>query len=197
MSETENIQRYPLQWPAGWRRSKYTQHSRFSNNTLAKSRDALLHELELLGATQIVVSTNLVVRKSDGLPKDGQRQPVDRGIAIYFKLKGKSQCIPCDKWNCIEDNLWAIKKTVEALRGLERWGAKEMVDAAFTGFKALPTGTNPWWEVLGCQPDSPIASIEEKYKNLAFLNHPDRGGCQEKMVSLNIAFQEAKRIYAC
>lgn len=32
----------------------------------------------------------------------------------------------------------AIEKTIEALRGLERWGAKEMVNAPFRGFKALP-----------------------------------------------------------
>ena len=44
----------------------------------------------------------------------------------------------------------AIAKTIEALRGINRWGTGDMMEAAFKGFSALPApDTNkPWREVL-------------------------------------------------
>lgn len=190
------MQSYPLDWPPGWARSRTKQFARFGDKTLNKAIDGLMHELSLLGANNIVVSANLAIRKSDGLPKSGQRQPEDRGVAVYFSLNKKPQCIPCDKWTTIEDNVWAIKKTVEALRGLERWGAKEMVNAAFTGFKALPetSGTinKPWWEILGLDSNTDLFHAEEKYRKLAFICHPDRGGSQAEMAELNGAIEQAR-----
>ncbi|WP_051532952.1 hypothetical protein [Arthrobacter sp. 9MFCol3.1] len=110
-------------------------------------------ELRLLGVKNIVLSSNQELRR-DGLPYAKRPQPMDRGVAVYFEREGKQQCIPCDKWSRIEDNVQAIRKTIEALRGLERWGAKSMVDAAFQGFLALPATSQAmqlaaWWEVLG------------------------------------------------
>jgi hypothetical protein len=111
----------------------------------------LLDELKRLGARTVVISSNLQIGQH-GLPLSKQRTPEDPGIAVYFVLNGKEQCIPCDKWDRTEDNIKAIGKTIEALRGLDRWGAKDMVDAAFMGFKALPApdgspmiGRAPWY----------------------------------------------------
>lgn len=190
------MQSYPLDWPPGWPRSRSPLTARFGDKTLNKAISGLMHELSLLGGIDVVISANLAIRKSDGLPKSGQRQPEDRGVAVYFNLNKKAQCIPCDKWTTIEDNVWAIKKTVEALRGLERWGAKEMVNAAFTGFKALPENAGafnkPYWEILGIEHDDNLFKAEEKYRKLAFLYHPDRGGNQVKMAELNGAIEQAR-----
>lgn len=146
------MQSYPLDWPPAWPRCKWVQDARFGKRSLPQAVSNLMHELSLLGAKSIVISTNLALRKSDGLPKSGQCQPMDRGAAVYFELKKKPQCIPCDRWKKIEDNIWAISLSIGALRGLNRWGAKEMVDAAFTGFKALPETAGafnkPYWENL-------------------------------------------------
>jgi hypothetical protein len=84
---------YPLQWPPGWERHK-PQYSRFGNKTIHGSTKSLLHELGLLKAKEIIISTDLPLRKSDGLPKSNQRQPIDRGVAVYFKLKNKDQDKP-------------------------------------------------------------------------------------------------------
>jgi hypothetical protein len=65
-----------------------------------------------------------------GRPYVGQRIS-DSGAAVYFTRKGRDQCIACDKWDSVRDNLHAIGKTIEALRGIDRWGTGEMVDAAF------------------------------------------------------------------
>ena len=44
-----------------------------------------------------------------------------------------SRAIACDKWDSIRDNLHAVAKTIEALRGIDRWGTGEMVDAGTLG----------------------------------------------------------------
>jgi hypothetical protein len=63
----------------------------------------------------------------------------------------------------------AIDLTIAALRRLDRWGTKELVNAAFSGFKALPPGGDAafvsgqptwhskedWWEVLGVSENAP------------------------------------------
>jgi hypothetical protein len=181
---------FPLHWPVGWPRTPRPQRARFDTNFSA-ARDGLLDELRRLKASQIVISSNLELRR-DGLPKAQRRQPDDCGVAVYFLLNGHPQCIPSDKWNCIEDNLQAVRLTVAALRGLERWGAKEMVTAAFRGFAALPEGGNrSWWEVLGVGMNAQEADIRAAFVRLARIAHPDAGGSHEAFVELQKAYEDA------
>jgi len=177
------VDAYPLNWPTGWKRTQWPQPSRFGNHSLAYAMGYLMNELKRLGASHIVVNTNLTVRKTDGLPKSGQRQPDDRGVAVYFRLYNENQCIPCDKWNRIECNIWAIAKSVEALRGLERWGAKEMVKASFQGFKALPeTATQPKVDYFsGCVTKDECKS---RFRDLSKTLHPDQGGDGERFAEM-------------
>ncbi len=181
--EFDGVQANPLSWPFNWKRTKYPTNARF-NTTFAVARDKLLRELELIGASKIIISSNLELRK-DGLPYAQQRNVEDSGVAVYFVLNNKEQCIPCDKWRTPADNIQAIRKTVEALRGLERWGAKEMVNVAFKGFQALPMpeGYEDYFGHCAGQ-----IEVEETYKTLRKRLHPDMGG------STN-AFQEMMRQY--
>ncbi len=172
------IDAYPLQWPPAWPRTKWPLRAKFKT-PFSYARDQLLRELDLLGATNVVISTNMMTRQ-DGLLYAKQRLPDDRGVAVYFTLNGDQQCIPCDKWDQVHDNLQAVRLTVEALRGLERWGAKEMVNAAFRGFKALPESTivtpysaQPWHDVLQVSPSADPDIIKSAYRKLASKYHPD------------------------
>ncbi len=190
------IDAYPLQWPPAWPRTDYPRHAQFQTSFVG-ARNNLLRELKLLGATDVIISSNISLRQ-DGLPYAGQRQPEDRGIAVYFNLDGNPQCIPCDKWTTTDDNLQAIRKTVEALRGLERWGAKEMVNAAFRGFKALPESiimgehtSRAWWEVLEVSQDASPEVVKAAYKAQLHYKHPDKGGSQWDFEELQKAFKEA------
>ncbi|MCB9135138.1 MAG: J domain-containing protein [Anaerolineales bacterium] len=184
---------YPLQWPLGWPRTKYPKRARF-DTSFASARDGLLDELRRLGARNVIISTNLELRL-DGLPKAARRQPVDCGAAVYFVLAGQQQCIPCDRWNRIEDNLRAISLTVEALRGLERWGAKETVSAAFRGFHALPAPSpETWWDILELHPQATENEIRTAFRRLARLTHPDAGGDPDEFIKLQNAFEEALRL---
>jgi len=162
---------------------------------VARARRDALDELRKLGATSVVISSNMELRK-DGLPYSAQRRLDDPGVAVYFArlVDGRTvqQCIPCDRWTTVEENLRAIALSVAALRGLERWGAKSMVDAAFAGFKALPerAGGVPWWNVLGCEPDASEDRIRDCYRCEAMDRHPDKGGTHEAFIELQRAFRE-------
>jgi len=191
------IEAYPLQYPAGWSRSQTQQISKFGRYTFEQMRTEVLRELKLLGATDVIISSNLRLRQ-DGYPYSGQRQPEDTGIAVYFKLEGQDQCIPCDKWHRVEDNMRAIAKTIEALRGIERWGAKEMVNAAFRGFKALPEATivtpyqaRAWYEVLEVSQNAGIDVIRAAYRAKLKIVHPDVGGSSEEFMELEKAYRES------
>lgn len=193
------IEAYPLQWPPAWPRTKRPESARF-DTSFGIARNRLLDELRLLGATDVIISSNIELRR-DGLPYSNQRQPDDPAIAVYFKLNGENQCVPCDKWTRTEDNLQAIRKTIEALRGLERWGAKEMVNAAFRGFKALPESiimsehtARAWWEVLEVSQTANPDVIRAAYKAQLHYKHPDKGGNQWKFEELQKAFKEAMSV---
>lgn len=102
---------------------------------------------------------------------------------------------PCDRWRTIAENVQAIAKTIEALRGIERWGAKHMVKAAFRGFAALPekASSRTCWQVLGLLSGSQQTRdhIETAYRAKAKECHPDAGGTHEQMAELNEARQQA------
>lgn len=185
---------YPLQWPEGWPRTPphKRQPSRFSPSGMKDESQYVLWELERLGARHAVVSTNVELRR-DGLPYSSRRAPDDPGVAVYFLLDDRQQCIPCDRWAKVEENARAVWKSIEALRGLERWGAKSFVDAAFRGFEALPPPSGgSWWEVLGIPRHSDREAAETAYRAKAKEAHPDAGGNAEAMARLNKAIQEAR-----
>lgn len=192
------IDAYPLQWPISWPRTKIKQVARF-DTSFARARTQLMRELDLLGATNIIISSNIELRR-DGLPYANQRQLEDVGIAVYFNLSGEQQCVPCDKWTRTEDNLQAIRKTIEALRGLDRWGAKEMVNAAFRGFKSLPESTivtpyqsKIWYEVLEVSPSASPEVIKAAYRQKLLKAHPDHGGSAIDFAEIQKAYKESHR----
>lgn len=192
------IEAFPLSWPKGWPRTKTPARSRFDVPFTA-ARDGLMEQIRLLGGTLPVLSSDLELRR-DGLPYAGQREPADKGVAVYFMWKGQQRVFACDRWDRIKDNIRALEKTIEAVRGIERWGASEMLDRAFSGFTALPAPGEPakrdWRDVLDLNADERSrvskAIIEGRFRYLASQRHPDRaGGSHEAMAELNRARDEA------
>lgn len=188
----ETIDAYPLSWPRHWPRNQKPQASSFKTG-LIDARDGLVRELALLGAKSVVISCN-AERLGNGMIAARQRRIDDTGVAVYFTLKGAQKCIPCDKWIRLEDNLRAVELTINALRGLDRWGAKEIVDAAFQGFTALPeaTGVAAWWDELGVAPSASNDEIDTAYRRLIKQHHPDVGGDVEAFRRVTEAYRQAK-----
>ncbi len=76
---------YPLCWPAGRPRTRYPKRSRFGAN-FVRARNCLMHEIKLLGGQNVVLSTNIPLRR-DGLPLASYRIPINKGVAVYFLYK--------------------------------------------------------------------------------------------------------------
>ena len=184
---------YPLAWPHGWPRTDAYRRERWPSAgvTLDGSLKECQAELRRLGATNIVLSSDCTL---------GMTTPNDPGVVAYCLYDGMQAAIPCDRWNTVAGNLRAIAKTIEAMRGMERWGAKHMIKAMFQGFTALPeatAGQRPWYVVLGLNQNASLAMAEETYRTMAKKAHPDApGGSHEKMAALNAAIAEARKVRA-
>jgi len=187
---------YPLSWPTGWKRTPADQqeYSRFKTG-FGAARSFLFEEIRRMDGTDVVLSTNIPLR-NDGLPRAGMAEPKDRGVAVYFKKDGKDMAFACDQYVNVRDNIYAIAKTIEALRGIERWGASDMMERAFTGFLALPEkASEPWRDILGFTGHEPITvnMVESRFRELARKFHPDiPGNDGDKFKLITAAREQAK-----
>ncbi|WP_438391139.1 hypothetical protein [Caballeronia sp. DA-9] len=187
---------YPLQWPTGRKRTESHRRSRARfESTFAVARDELIAEVRRLGGRNLVISTNIPLRQ-DGLPYASYRKIEDEGVAVYFTYEGQPMSFACDRWDRVEHNMQAIVKTIDALRGIARWGTGDMMKAAFTGFTALPApNAHPTWrDVLAVSAsESNLDVVRRHYRLAASVNHPDKGGSHEVMARLNAALAQAEK----
>jgi hypothetical protein len=191
------LEAYPLSWPFGRARTdRYRRERARFDTTFARVRDNIVREVKLLTSAYrdptVIISSNIPLRR-DGLPLAGQRAPDDPGVAVYFDYKGKQVCFACDRWDTVQDNMQAICKTIEALRGIARWGTGDMLQAAFTGFTALPApASTDWRSVLGIGPHATLDEARAAYRRKASEHHPDRGGSADTMTAINNAWSIAQ-----
>jgi DnaJ domain len=197
--------RYPLTWPTdrprtpAAKRKKALFKHKGGNVTVAEAIKRLMHEISsftpvgqswVIDPEMVIVSSNLLTR-NDGLPRSGQKEPEDPGIAIYFQMRERNYCFACDVWDRTADNIVAIAKHLEAIRGQERWGVGS-IDQAFQGYMALPDQVSRWWLVLGVKPDASQEEIQKAYRRLALESHPDAGGQREDWERIAKAYEQAK-----
>lgn len=170
---------YPLQWPVGWKRTQIPGPSQFKTG-MDKATRGLLAEISRLGGRLPVISSNAMYRQ-DGMPYARQPTIEDTGVAVYFERKGRPVVFACDSYWTVHENIHAIAKTIEALRAIERYGASDMMERAFTGFTALPAPIvagmkRHWREVLlfDAHGDVTAADVQTMYRHQAGLHHPDK-----------------------
>jgi DnaJ domain len=190
---------YPLCWPD--RRPHTIQKSTNRNfkQSFASSRDKCAAEIRRLGGTGLIISSNIRIKR-DGMPEAvdwGKVIKGDPGVAVYFKRNGKEMCFACDRWLHVQDNMYAIALTIEALRGIARWGTGDMMEAAFTGFLALPavgeSSASDWWKTLGLTINATVDQARDAYRILAKKHHPDAGGDPELFRRINEAWQSCQK----
>lgn len=186
---------YPLCWPAGWPRTDWSRRgkSRFGGNTYNQISE-LQRELRLLGAKDVIISSNVPIRQ-DGLPYSdaAKRRYDDPGVAVYFTLKKRPMCMARDSYWTPWENMRSLVLTIEGLRQMERHGGSYMLERAFSGFVAIapPSWKKPWREVFGVKPEW-NGDITTLYREKARSRHPDIGGSDTLMAELNVAYEEAK-----
>lgn len=133
------------------------------------------------------------------------------GVKVIFDRAGKRYIRECNNWESSIDNLRVIGLQIEYLyRALEVYGQNISetsfdveFDKIFSGFLATPDdsalllgdGRSPWYEVLGVKKESAKRDIQNAFKALARVHHPDVGGNEEDFKRLRAAYDEA--IKAC
>ncbi|WP_347558519.1 J domain-containing protein [Robbsia sp. KACC 23696] len=163
--------------------------------TVTDGVQRVLAELQRFGIDRqdVIVSTNVRTRL-DGLPRSGEREPADSGAAVYWQERtGARRVIAIDHYIKVADNLAAIAATLDAMRSIERHGGARILERAFTGFTALPGATAPSWrDVFGVPPDChDMAVVRAAYRRRASSAHPDKGGSNDEMATLNAALRDA------
>ena len=186
----DSTRSYPLYWPEGWPRTEEHKRKRaqFKDRSVHMARRTLVDEVRRFGGRDLIISSNLELRL-DGNPRSGQRQPRDVGVAIFFQRKKIDMALACDVYTTVEDNLWALCRTLDALRQIERDGSPALINRAFKGFAALPDpDTKEWWEVLHVAKNANNEEIRRAYLGLAKQYHPDNGGDP-------VMFDQAQKAY--
>lgn len=197
-------EKYPLQWPAGYKKTPPVDRieSQFKQ-TMHTAQQFLNKEIERLNATDLIISTNIPVRKSDGgfYSEYSSKRLEDPGVSIYFKINGKDRSMCDDQYVYVWENIYALGKGLEALRGIERWGISDFLDRAFTGFPALPESSSlvqtRIWDVLWLS-GQPASSdiIRKSYRRIARKVHPDQpGGSNDAFAELQEAYRQALQIF--
>lgn len=175
----------PLRWPIGRPQTRHQHPAAFRSGSSLVSvdtgRNRLLDELGRLRAANVVITMNR-----------SAREPA--GVAVYFDLlvrpsgARKPHCLSCDRWTRNGDNLTAIAKHIEAIRGQLRWGAAD-VEQMLAGFKELPAQA-PWWSVLGFAGPPNHDALRIRFRELAQRWHPDRPtGDPVKMAEISAAYE--------
>ncbi|HEY9655820.1 MAG TPA: J domain-containing protein [Crinalium sp.] len=198
MSDIPRLE-YPLLWAMGRPRAEQRQPLR-SKVPLARATDDLLYELQLLGATAIIISCNVEPLKQFlGYPEP-YALPQDPGVAVYFTLNGVSYIFACDAIDAVQGNMRAIGQLLREKRLLSEQYPCASIEREFAGYKTamVPVEASPrrkpWWKVLYVSPDAPLAVIEAAYKGLAKIVHSDlvQDGSDAAMTELNRAVEEAR-----
>ncbi len=191
-------QKHPLSWPSGWPRTslygKQTDHRFGGQNriTFSGARTSLLEELRMLGAKDVILSTNHKVGR-DGVAIETTNVK-DHAVAVYFKLKDKQLVMAQDTYTSAAGNMRSLALAIDGLRQMRRHGGAHMMERAFAGFAALPDPNKvDWRATFGFKPDDRItkADISARYRQKAAELHPDRGGSEAAMAQLNVARDQA------
>lgn len=205
-------QPYPLQWPSRLARTipterKWSQFGGRDRGSLSPyaTGQEVIDELARLGATAMMITSHLPSNSVHGVPMAEAQRVADPGIAVWFEYRRLERVLACDRWLKPAENLRAIAKSIEAMRGLDRWGVADVLENVFTGFAAaLPPGApvkRDWREVLGVaglveqleqmETDDLVAVVKARHRKAIAEAHPDAGGSTERAAELNAALDEA------
>jgi hypothetical protein len=195
----------PLLWPEGWPRCQSPQDSKYRFRragqrvggpdfwSLDAARKSLEVELQRLGATDVIVSSNYKAN-SFGTMSESKGRPRDQGIAVYFELDGKPMVMAQDEHARAEENLRSLALAVEAMRQLERHGGGTMRQKAFTGFAALPPPPS-CWQILGLGKGASEDAIDAAWRaKIRFFRLEFPAGDHPLEPGLNAARDEALRL---
>lgn len=145
------------QRPPGFRRDK----GPFKVTTWSRVEYFLMNELSKLGAKDVTLAIDLpnpAHWNMQGAPRADARAQSPAVIVAFTRKDGVRLTFPCDTYADWQTNVYAIAKSLEALRAVDRYGVTQG-DQQYVGFKALPPG--------GGSPGAPVMTEEDAATILA------------------------------
>lgn len=184
-------------WP--WKETAHRGTSRFRSSWAAI--DSLLRsEADKINASTVVLQIDVMERdiRLDGWIKATARPSSPRVVITIERWRADTLAFHCDSYLDWQDNVYAIAKTLEALRAIDRYGVSSSGEQ-YTGWKAIGDGrmtkdeaARLLAEVAGV-PDRRPLDIERSAPLLRAARvaaHPDTGGSHERFVKV----EEAGRV---
>jgi hypothetical protein len=106
---------------------------------------------------------------------------------VRLVLRGDPKVLKCDSQPSYRLNLRCLFYAIEALRMNEKRGIGDLMRSVYLALD----GPADHWRLLGIEPGATREEIERAYKAKAQDAHPDTGGSNEAMASLNAARETA------
>src|ERR1043165_9353291 len=99
---------YPLQWPAGFARSKHQEKGKFQFS-LPPALNNVQDKLRKFAKDSTRPVPNVVISSNYSL---GNERPSDPAVAVYFQWEGLPVCIPIDRYQSIQATLQAVPHVI-------------------------------------------------------------------------------------
>ncbi len=171
----------------------------------------LENELRCLSAKEVTLSAWIVPSRGQ-IRKDGwpsvNAKAVAPGVILSFTSAGKKREFAADQYLHWLDNLYAIGKILEALRGIDRWGGAS-AGKQYAGFSpVVAAAAAPVSAVFGSAQAAAVfiakhanghsaaqilnnsLAAKTAYSAASIKLHPDTGGSHEAFIQL----QQAKEL---
>lgn len=186
ITELSQVTEGRLCWPTEIKqRAPHIDRHPFKDPHVDVEEREIGYEMARWGAREFIISRNRL-RIYAG----------DPAVALWWLDKNDIlHVLACDRYSSMGENMHAIRLTLEAMRGLERWGAMTQEQAAEgTRLLMIEDRSKPrWWDILGVERSWPLGAIEAVWKTKAEKAHPDRGGDTAQLAALNAAMDTARR----
>ncbi len=134
----------PNAWPGRKRPADWKPKGRspFKFKAWSRVEHELLEEIARVNGRDVTIA--LDIRNPGHFRNDGgiraDARPVTARVIVSFaRPDGKKLVFPCDAYGDWQDNVWAIRLSLEALRSIDRYGVTQG-DQQYEGFAALPPG---------------------------------------------------------
>lgn len=188
------------------------QDARFTSDYAARL-DLLEYELGQINAKDVILEAFIAKgsTRADAWPRS-EAKSTGPGLILSFTTNGEAREFAADNYRDWKDNLYGIAKTLEALRGIDRWRGRadgkqyagfspvlsqktsaQGTSAAATGAFTSAEGAAAYIAKHSKQQASSILSnsvvMKGAYSEAALKLHPDTGGAHEAFIRLQQAKQ--------
>lgn len=186
----------PLKWPAYTPctpAQTRTANSSFKQGLSVNEALSLLsEEIKALGPERATIYSDYIQLNVERLRK---KNGTGSGVSVELRLQGKNYILSCDRWQTIEQNLYALHLLLRNFRLMEKWGVGDLhiLMQGFSTQAMKPSNgsivQDEWRNILGLGPTATLEDAHAVYRRRAKMvaSEPDA------LIILNNAMDQARK----